>query len=55
VIFYGTTSRIGVEGRVSSVGEKGTFVLHQFQPGKYFTGLRAIGAERQYMQMVRGE
>lgn len=42
----------GVEGRVSSVVEKGTFVLHQFRPGKYFMGLSTIGADGQ--RRVRG-
>lgn len=47
----------GVGGKVSSVVEKGSAVLHQGLPGKYFMGLSAIGAERppQYVQMLRGE
>lgn len=44
----------GVEGKVSSVVEKGMAVLHQVLPGKCFMGLSTVGAEQQpqCMEMV---
>lgn len=44
----------GVEGKVSSVVEKGTAVLYQVLPGKCFMGLSTVGTEGQpqCMEMV---